>query len=232
MFEDATEPVGSMGDDTPHAVLSAKPRPLFNYFKQRFAEVTNPPIDHLREDQVMSLRVLVGRRGNLLDEREELTHLIRLNSPMLTNEELKALTKIDDSAFQSVVLDATFVVTDGAHRGAQSELEKAVARLCAEAERAVLVGASIVVVSDRKTGPQRAVIPALLAIGAVHHHLIRKGLRNRASLIIESGEVREVHHFAVLLGYGASRDQPLSGARHRARSGAAWPRQRQGAQRE
>jgi glutamate synthase (ferredoxin) len=223
MFEDATEPVGSMGDDTPHAVLSPKPRPLFNYFKQRFAEVTNPPIDHLREDQVMSLRVLVGRRGNILDEREELTHLIRLNSPILTNEELKALTKIDDSAFQSVTLDATFgvpgsVQIGGSDKpaaakaveapGVQCELEKSVARLCAEAERAVLVGASIVILSDRKTGPQRAVIPALMALGAVHHHLIRKNLRNRASLIVESGEAREVHHFATLLGFGASAVNP------------------------
>jgi glutamate synthase (ferredoxin) len=203
MFEDGTEPVGSMGDDTPHAVLSPKPRPLFNYFKQRFAEVTNPPIDHLREDQVMSLRVLVGRRGNILEEREELTHLVRLNSPILTNEELKALTRLDDSAFQSVVLDASFPFN-----GAQGELDRALQKLCADAERAVLVGASMVVISDRKTGPQRAVIPALLALGAVHHHLIRKGLRNRASLVVESGEAREVHHFAVLLGYGASAINP------------------------
>ncbi len=98
MFEDATEPVGSMGDDTPHAVLSPKPRPLFNYFKQRFAEVTNPPIDHLREDQAMSLRLLLGTRGNLLAETEELAHQIRLNSPMLRNEELKAHAKVGRSA--------------------------------------------------------------------------------------------------------------------------------------
>jgi glutamate synthase (ferredoxin) len=217
MFEDATEPVGSMGDDTPHAVLSPKPRPLFNYFKQRFAEVTNPPIDHLREDQVMSLRVLLGRRGNLLSESEDLAHLIRLNSPVLSNEELKAMQKIDDSAFQSVVLDATFPVLsaeskvlsdDSAFSPPHSALESAVRKLCADAERAVRVGASILIISDRKTGPQRAVIPALLAVGAVHHHLMRKGLRSKASLVVESGEARETHHFAVLLGYGASAINP------------------------
>jgi glutamate synthase (ferredoxin) len=216
MFEDATEPVGSMGDDTPHAVLSPKPRPLFNYFKQRFAEVTNPPIDHLREDQVMSLRVLLGRRGNLLSESEDLAHLIRLNSPVLSNEELKALQKIDDSAFQSVVLDSTFPVTDDASRITSpssatrqtSSLEAAVRKLCADAERAVRVGASILIVSDKKTGPQRAVIPALLAVGAVHHHLMRKGLRSKVSIVVESGEARETHHFAVLLGYGASAINP------------------------
>jgi glutamate synthase (ferredoxin) len=207
MFEDGTEPVGSMGDDTPHAVLSPKPRALFNFFKQRFAEVTNPPIDHLREDQVMSLRVLVGRRGNLLDEREEAAHLIRLNSPILTNEELKALNRIDDSAFQCVTLDATFPApVEGAASGA--ELSRGLQRLCAEAARAVEVGASLLVISDRKAGPQRAVIPAVMALGAVHHHLIRKGLRNHASLIVESGEAREVHHFAVLLGFGASAVNP------------------------
>ena len=241
MFEDATEPNGSMGDDTPHAVLSPKPRALFNYFKQRFAEVTNPPIDHLREEQVMSLRQLLGRRGNLLAETEEMAHLIRLNSPVLSNEELKALQKIDDSDFQAVVLDATFSVPAPTHTApaaapvvasaalaansaragvpsytppgspdatGKTALEQAVKKLCNDAERAVRVGASILILSDRKTGPQRAVIPALLAVGAVHHHLMRLGLRATCSLISESGEVREVHHFAVLLGYGASAINP------------------------
>jgi glutamate synthase (ferredoxin) len=203
MFEDGTEPVGSMGDDTPHAFLSRKPRTLFNYFKQRFAEVTNPPIDHLREDQVMSLRVLLGARGNLLDETEEIAHLVRLNSPILRNEELKAIQSLDDSAFQSVVLDATFSVADG-ERG----LEKALHRLCDDAERAVRVGASILIISDRKAGPQRAIIPAALAVGGVHYHLIREGLRMNASLVMESGEARETHHFAVLIGYGANAVNP------------------------
>ncbi len=221
MYEDGTEPVGSMGDDTAHAVLSPKPRPLFNYFKQRFAEVTNPPIDHLREEQVMSLRVLLGRRGNLLAETEELAHLVRLRSPILSNEELKALQKLDDSAFQSVVLDATFpldaaLITQRAKDSCSANnghrqpcaLEQALQRLCADAERAVRVGASILIISDRKAGPQRAPIPSLLAVGAVHHHLMRCGLRSRASIVVESGEARETHHFAVLLGYGASAVNP------------------------
>ncbi|NJM40999.1 MAG: hypothetical protein HC853_09595 [Anaerolineae bacterium] len=231
MYEDATEPVGSMGDDTPHAVLSPKARPLFNYFKQRFAEVTNPPIDHLREDQAMSLRVLLGARGNVLAETEDLAHQIRLNSPILRNEELKAIQQLDDSAFQSVVLDASFpvlspqsLVLSGASHPElstkDSALEKSVKRLCDDAERAVRVGASLLIISDKKTGPQRAVIPALLAMGAVHHHLMRKGLRNRCSLISESGEAREVHHFAVLIGYGAKRRSTHIGAGHRARGGA------------
>jgi glutamate synthase (ferredoxin) len=210
MFEDGTEPVGSMGDDTPHAVLSPKPRPLFNYFKQRFAEVTNPPIDHLREDQVMSLRQLLGRRTNLLAETEDLAHLIRLNSPVLSNEELKALLNIDDPAFKHAQLDATFPASNAEARMSNngSTLEQAVRKLCADAERAVRVGATILVISDKKTGPQRAVIPALLAVGAVHHHLMRRGLRAKCSLVVESGEARETHHFAVLLGYGASAINP------------------------
>jgi len=216
MYEDGTEPVGSMGDDTPSAVLSPKSRPLFNYFKQRFAEVTNPPIDHLREDQAMSLRQLIGSRGNLLAETEDLAHQIRLNSPILRNEELKAIQSLESAAFQSVSLDATFPVRLSGDAGrpaavvstAESALEQSVKRLCDDAERAVRQGASILILSDKKTGPQRAVIPALLAIGAVHHHLMRKGLRNRASLISESGEARETHHFATLIGYGASAVNP------------------------
>ena len=224
MFEDATEPVGSMGDDTPHAVLSPKPRPLFSYFKQRFAEVTNPPIDHLREDQAMSLRMLLGARGNLLTEVEELAHQVRLNSPILRNEEIKAIQNLDDPAFKSAVLDATFPVLSAKslvlsndvslstkHLGLStkdSALETAVRRLCDDAERAVMVGATILIISDKKTGPQRAPIPALLAMGAVHHHLIRSGLRMRTSLISESGEARETHHFATLIGYGATAVNP------------------------
>jgi len=220
MFEDATEPVGSMGDDTPHAVLSPKPRPLFNYFKQRFAEVTNPPIDHLREDQAMSLRMLLGAHGNLLEEKEELAHQIRLNSPILRNEELKAIQIIDDSVFKSVVLDATFPVAtdDGGRKTDQTSvarppspvgaLAQALHRLCAEAESAVRDGASILILSDRRTGPHDAPIPALLAMGAVHHHLIRQQLRMKCSLISESGEARETHHFATLIGYGAQAVNP------------------------
>lgn len=207
MYEDGTEPVGAMGDDTPHAVLSPKPRPVFNYFKQRFAEVTNPPIDHLREDQVMSLRVLIGARGNVLEEREEHAHLIRLNSPILRNEELKAIIDLDDVAFQTAVIDTTFGVSQ-AGAGNSSALKHAVEALCAKAETDVRAGASILVLSDRRMGPQRAAIPILLAIGAVHHHLTHAGVRWQCSLITETGEAREVHHMATLVGYGASAINP------------------------
>jgi len=200
MYEDGTEPVGSMGDDTPLAVLSAKPRPLFAFFKQRFAEVTNPPIDHLREDQVMSLRILLGARGNLLAENEKAAHLIRVHSPVLRNEQLKAIIKLEDERFRSPVLDATF--------GMGETLQDAVARLCQNAVDAVTAGASILILSDRAVGKDRLVIPALLAVGAVHHHLIRAGLRMKCSLISETGEARETHHFAVLVGFGASAINP------------------------
>lgn len=200
MYEDGTEPVGSMGDDTPLAVLSAKPRPLFAFFKQRFAEVTNPPIDHLREDQVMSLRILLGARGNLLAETEEAAHLIRLHSPVLRNEQLKAIIKLEDEKFRSPVLDATF--------GVNESLQEAVHRLRQNAVDAVTAGASILVLSDRAVGKDRLVIPALLAVSAVHHHLIRAGLRMKCSLICETGEARETHHFALLVGFGASAINP------------------------
>lgn len=216
MYEDGTEPVGSMGDDTPHAVLSPKPRSLFNYFKQRFAEVTNPPIDHLREDQAMSLRVLIGTRGNILSETEDLARQIRLRSPILRTEELKAIQSIEEEAFKHAVLDATFPSEPDA------DLQTAVKRLCTEAEHAANLGASILVISDRKTSAQRLPIPALMAVGAVHHHLLKQQLRNRVSLISESGEARETHHFAALIGYGASAVNPylaLDSAREAVQSG-------------
>lgn len=208
MFEDGAEPVGSMGDDTPHAVLSAKPRPLYNYFKQRFAEVTNPPIDHLREDQVMGLRVLIGGRGNILDEREEHAHLVRLKSPILRNEELKAIQQLDDPAFRSAIIDCTFETGPVAPRGQKSRLEMAVRDVCVRCEAEVRSGASILIVSDRQVGLTRAAIPMLLVVGAVHHHLMRVGLRWKCSLICETGEARETHHMALLVGYGASAINP------------------------
>jgi glutamate synthase (ferredoxin) len=205
MYEDAAEPVGSMGDDTPHAVLSPKPRPMFNYFKQRFAEVTNPPIDHLREDQVMSLRVLLGARGNVLEEREEHAHLIRLNSPILRNEELRAIVQLGDVAFKAAVLDATFEVVAKREAG---NLQTAVMNLCKSAEKAIKSGVSILILSDKDMSEMCAPIPALLAVGAVHHYLVRVGLRWSCSLIVESGEAREVHHMAALIGFGANAVNP------------------------
>ena len=205
MAEDAKEPVGSMGDDTALAVLSSQPRPLYHYFKQRFAEVTNPPIDHLRERLVFSLRTLLGARGNLLEERPEAAALIELPGPILLGHEMRALQELSlrDERYRLVRLNAVFPVAEG-----PGELAKALERLQRAAEASVDQGARLLVLSDRGVDAAHAPIPALMAVGAVHHHLIRAGKRMKASIIVESGEPREVHHFATLLGYGASAVYP------------------------
>ncbi|MCS6938980.1 MAG: glutamate synthase large subunit [Roseiflexus sp.] len=203
MLRDGMEPVGSMGDDTPTAVLADRPRPLYNYFKQRFAEVTNPPIDPIREELVMSLSFSLGRRGNLLLETPEHAHLLRLASPVLNNEHLAMLRDLSDPAFATTTLDATFVADDGV-QGMIAALD----RLCREAEEAIAADKVILIISDRGVDEQRAPIPALLALGAVHQHLIRIGLRTAVSLVVESGEPREVHHLACLVGMGAEAVNP------------------------
>ncbi len=205
MAEHGKEGVGSMGDDTPHAVLSRKQRPLFHYFKQRFAEVTNPPIDHLREDMVFSLRTLLGPRANPLEEGPSQAHLIEIRSPVLFDEDLAAIRSLGerDATFRCVTLDTVFARSDGP-RGLGAALDE----LCARAAEAVDGGTGILVLSDRAVGPERVAMPALLAMGAVHHHLLRTGRRMRASIIVESGEPREIHHLATLLGYGANAVNP------------------------
>lgn len=201
MVFEGKEPTGSMGDDTPLSVLSQKPRLLYTYFKQRFAQVTNPPIDPLRERLVMSLSTLIGARGHWLEESPAACRLIKLRSPILDEASLAWVLRQCDGRWRR--LDAVFPVSDG-----PSGLRPAVRRLCEEAERAVREGASLLLLSDRAVDAERAPIPMLLAVGAVHHHLIRCGLRLRASVIAESGEPREEHHFACLLGYGASAIHP------------------------
>lgn len=205
MAVDGKEPTGSMGDDTALAVLSSQPRPLYHYFKQRFAEVTNPPIDHLRERLVFSLRVLLGARDNLLAERPEAAALVELEGPVLLPGDMAALEQLagQDDRFKLVRLDAVFPVAGG-----PGELVRAIVRLQQEAEDAVDRGAALLVLSDRSVDAAHAPIPALMAVGAVHHHLIRAGKRMQASLIVESGEPREVHHIAALLGYGAAAVYP------------------------
>ncbi|OUN01731.1 MAG: hypothetical protein BAA04_12815 [Firmicutes bacterium ZCTH02-B6] len=205
MAEDGKEPGGSMGDDTALAVLSYQPRPLFHYFKQRFAEVTNPPIDHLRERLVFSLRTLLGARDNLLAERPEAAALIELPGPVLLGREMAALEEVArrDPRFALVRLDTVFPVAGG-----PEELARAVTRLVREAEAAVDAGATLLVLCDRKVDEAHAPIPSLMAVGAVHHHLIRRGKRMRCSIVVESGEPREVHHMAALLGYGAAAVYP------------------------
>jgi glutamate synthase (NADPH/NADH) large chain/glutamate synthase (ferredoxin) len=197
------DPVFSMGDDTPMAVLSNVPRSVYTFLKQRFAQVTNPPIDPLRESLVMSLQTLIGSRRDLLDEGPDHARLMRLESPMLLPEQMAALRSLDEEDFLARELDATFAVLGG-----PVGLRRGINELCAAAAAAVADGATILVISDRKAGPGRAPIPSVLACGAVHHHLIREGVRMRADLIIESGDAWDVHHFAVLTGYGAAAIHP------------------------
>ncbi len=206
MVQDGKEPVFSMGDDTPLAVLARKPRLFYSFFKQRFAQVTNPPIDPLREDLVMSLHTYLGARHSLFEETEEHAHLVHLSSPIITSEELNALRRLKDRAFKSATLQATFDATKG-----PDELGEATHALCEAAERAIEDGASILILSDREVSKERAPIPMLVAVGAVHQHLIRQGRRMRASIVAESAEPRDVHHFACLLGYGASAVNPYLG---------------------
>ncbi len=205
MVQQGKPPNGAMGDDTPHAVLSEQERPLFHYFKQRFAEVTNPPIDHLREDFVFSITSRIGPRGDILRETPAHARLIELPSPLLTDPELAAVRGAGarDSVFRHVTLPITFPRKDG-----PEGLRSAVDRLVAAAQEAVEQGSGLLVLSDRGVSRDLVPIPSLLALAAVHHHLIRQGLRMRASLIVESGEPREVHHVAALLGYGANAVNP------------------------
>jgi glutamate synthase (NADPH/NADH) large chain/glutamate synthase (ferredoxin) len=197
------ESVGSMGDDTPLSVLSHKPRLLYTYFKQLFAQVTNPPIDPLREQLVMSLATYLGRQPSLLAETEHHARQIKLPSPILTNEQLQWLRNFADPDFQSITLSTLFSVAAG-----KEGLETALEELRQTASSAVDKGKTILILSDRGVNPEQAPIPMLLAVGAVHHHLIREGKRMRASLVAETGEPREEHHFATLLGYGASAINP------------------------
>ncbi|MEL7058435.1 MAG: glutamate synthase large subunit [Acidobacteriota bacterium] len=199
MVSTGKPPVGSMGNDAPLAVLSTHPQLLSSYFKQRFAQVTNPPIDPLRERLVFSLDTFVGGWANLLEERPEAAHLVRLDRPVVSAATLDWLLALDEPAFRSARLDATFAVAEG-----EPELRRAVEALCLEAERALDDGASLLVLSDRGVDAERAPIPMLLATSAVHQHLVRVGKRMRCSLICHSGEPREDHHVACLLAFGAT----------------------------
>jgi len=207
MASTGDEPVGSMGNDTPISALSDRPKPLFTYFKQNFAQVTNPPIDPIREELVMSLVSIIGPRPNLFD-LEGLSHLKRLEArqPILTNtdlEKIRWISEVGDPHFKSVTLHAVWPAEHGA-----AGMRPAIAELCREAEEAVRDGVNIIIISDRAASAARIPIPSLLACAAVHHHLIRKGLRTSVGLVVESGEPREVHHFSCLAGYGAEAINP------------------------
>ena len=201
------EPVGSMGVDIPLAVLSERPQNLFRYFKQLFAQVTNPPVDPIREQIVMSLLSSVGGEGNLLEETPQQCRMVQLPHPILTNGELATLRENAPEDFNVHTLSTLFPVPHG-DQSAGEVLRGALERLCRQAREAIDDGTSILILSDREIGPDRAAIPSLLAVSAVHHDLIRAGLRMRVGLIVESGEPREVHHLALLIGYGAGAVNP------------------------
>ena len=200
------EAVGSMGTDTPISALSSKSKLLYTYFKQNFAQVTNPPIDPIREELVMSLVSFIGPRPNLFDlEGSARRKRLEVRQPILTNEDLEKIRCIGhfEDSFDTKTLDITYAVEKGA-----AGMEEALRRLCERAEAAVHGRYNIIILSDRMVGADRIPIPALLATAAVHHHLIRKGLRTSVGLVVETGEVREIHHFACLAGYGAEAINP------------------------
>ncbi|MCS7261519.1 MAG: glutamate synthase subunit alpha, partial [Anaerolineae bacterium] len=203
MAREGVEPVGSMGNDAPLAVLSDRPQLLYNYFKQLFAQVTNPPIDAIREELVTSTELMIGSEGNLLEPGPESCRQIKLSSPILTNSELARLRHVCWPGFKSRTLPILFNPEGGG-----AALEEAMEALCRQADQALEEGVNIFILSDRGIGPDKAAIPALLAVSGLHHHLIRHGTRTRVSLVLESGEPREVHHFATLIGYGASAINP------------------------
>ncbi len=197
------EPIGSMGTDTPLACLSDQPQPLFNYFKQLFAQVTNPPIDPVREQLVMSLISYIGTERNILDETPQNCHTLKLPQPILTNRDLEKLRRVSHGDLLATTLPSLF----RAHEGAAA-LERALESLCRRASLAINAGYTLLILSDRGLDMEFAPIPSLLALAAVHNHLVREETRTQVALIIESGEPREVMHFALLIGYGASAVNP------------------------
>ncbi len=203
MIKVQKDPLGSMGTDTPLAVLSHQSQHLANYFKQLFAQVTNPPIDPIRERSVMSLHSSIGGDGNILKRSEEQAKFIHLPQPVLTNEDLSKLKYINHQNYKAGTIDILFNAD-----GAEGRLEAAIDYICGVAENLTRNGVKILVLSDRNADNRLAPIPSLMAVGAIHHHLISRGLRNQTSIIVESGEVREVHHFATLVGFGADAINP------------------------
>jgi glutamate synthase (NADPH/NADH) large chain len=203
MAAEGGEPTGSMGTDTPLAVLSERPQLLFAYFKQLFAQVSNPPIDPLREAMVMSLRMTLGPEINLIEERPEHCEQILLDHPILAEDDVEKLRHLQLPPFHAATLSLLFPVAEG-ERG----MARALDLLCARAEEEIENGASILVLSDRGIDVEHAALPSLLATAAVHHHLVREGMRTRAGLVVETAEAREVHHIALLIGYGAAAVNP------------------------
>ena len=205
MARDGDDPVGSMGTDTPIAAFSNRPKLLYNYFKQNFAQVTNPPIDPIREELVMSLISMIGPRPNLLSHEVGTHHRLEVAQPILSDGDLAKVRNIEhiNEHFKTDTLDITWPVAEGA-----DGIARALDRICAEASAAVAAGHNILILSDRAVSTERVPVPALLATSAVHHHLIRQGDRTNTGIVVETGEAREVHHFCVLAGYGAEAINP------------------------
>jgi len=203
MARDGVEAVGAMGADTPLAVLSDRPKLLYDYFQQLFAQVTNPPIDSIREEIITSAETTIGSERNLLKPEPESCHLIKLKTPILTNEELAKLRHVNQGQFKSVTLPILFHPKDGVNG-----LAAAMEGIFAQADQAIAAGVNLIILSDRGVDPTHAPIPALLAVAGLHHHLIRTGTRTRIGLVLESGEPREVHHHATLIGYGCGAINP------------------------
>ena len=203
MARDGVEAIGAMGADTPLAVLSNRPKLLYDYFQQLFAQVTNPPIDSIREEIITSAETTIGAERNLLKPEPESCHLIELKTPILSDAEFAKLKHINEGGFKSITLSTLFAPKSGV-----SGLEAAITEICAKADQAIADGVNILILSDRGVNPDNAPIPALLAVSGLHHHLIRTGTRTRVGLVLESGEPREVHHFALLIGYGCGAINP------------------------
>ncbi|HWB22716.1 MAG TPA: glutamate synthase large subunit [Gaiellaceae bacterium] len=203
LAKNAEEPIGSMGNDLALAVLSDQRPLLYSYFKQLFAQVTNPPIDSTREYVVMSVGTSVGSERNLLDETPEHAHQLSIERPILRNSELESLRQVDSAIFNAHTVDITWPLAEGV-----AGMTAAIERISREADDALADGVNILILSDRNLGAERVPIPALLAVASVHHHLVRQGTRLQAGLVVESGEPREVHHFATLIGYGVSAINP------------------------
>jgi glutamate synthase (NADPH/NADH) large chain len=217
LIEQMRDPVGSMGNDSALACLSDKPRMIYDYFKQLFAQVTNPAIDSIREEVIMSLECYIGPEQNLLDATPEHCHRLLINHPILTNEEIAAIKHIDFEGWHSRVIDITFPRGEG-----KSGLRRTLERIASEAEAAVDAGIQLIVLSDRAVGQDRVPVSTLLATGAVHHHLIKQAKRTKVGLVLETGEAREVHHHCLLIGYGADAINPYLAFE------ALWQAQRDG----
>ncbi|MEM6707146.1 MAG: glutamate synthase central domain-containing protein, partial [Pseudomonadota bacterium] len=203
LVKELRDPLGSMGNDAALAVMSEKPRMLYDYFKQRFAQVTNPAIDSIREEVIMALECYIGPEGNLLESTPAHAHRLRVPHPILTNDELASLKNMDYRGWQTQTIDITFDRDVGV-----VGLNAALDRICAEADAAIAAGRSLIVLSDRNVSQERAPIASLLAVGTVHHHLVANSSRTRIGLVLETGEAREVHHHCLLIGYGCDAINP------------------------